>query len=299
LYERKLDGERCLAYRRGRGVRLLSRNRLAVDSQYPELVDAFLAQAGDFVVDGEIVAFQGRQTSFARLQQRMHVRNPDEARRAATPVFFYLFDVVHAGGFDLTRVPLRHRKAILRAVLRFGDPLRLTTHRVRDGLRFYEDACSKGWEGLIAKRADSPYEPSRSKAWLKFKCVLEQEFVIVGYTDPQGSRTELGALLLGYFEGSDLVYAGKVGTGFDREMLRRLGDLIATARAAGLAVHARPAPPQGSALAGAVIGRRGGVLRVDDGRGAPPPPVPRASRRQGRARGRPGAAGLRPRTASS
>jgi DNA ligase D-like protein (predicted ligase) len=223
IFERKLDGVRCLAFRQGSRVRLLSRNRESANSSYPEVVDALAAQELDeFVVDGEIVAFDHGRTSFERLQHRMHVRDPERARRTGVAVFLYAFDVVHAGGYDCTRLPLRARKAALRSALRTGGALRFSSHRNADGEAFYEEACGKGWEGLIAKRADSTYQGRRSPDWLKFKCVLEQEFVIVGYTDPKGSREAFGALLLGYRDGGELRYGGKVGTGFDRALLAGL-----------------------------------------------------------------------------
>jgi bifunctional non-homologous end joining protein LigD len=236
IYERKLDGERCLAFRRGSRLRLLSRNRLDVTSQYPELREALRGQAeDDFVVDGEIVAFEGNRTSFPKLQQRMHVANPSPARIAAAPVFYYLFDVAHAEGYDVTGLPQRDRKAVLARLLDFAPrPLRFTRHRNEKGEELYGEACSKGWEGLIAKRADAPYEPRRSRAWLKFKCVNEQEMVIGGFTEPKGSREALGALLLGYHEDGELRYGGKVGTGFNRQVLR---DLLQRLRA-----HERDGP---------------------------------------------------------
>jgi bifunctional non-homologous end joining protein LigD len=223
IYERKLDGERCVAFRKGGVVRLMSRNQLRIDNHYPEVADALAAQEpADFIVDGEIVAFEGRRPSFARLQRRMQLRDPEAARRTGVPVYFYMFDVLHVQGLDVTTLELRHRKAILRQLLSYRGPLRFTSHRNRDGEALLQEVCDKGWEGVIAKRADSLYEHRRSPSWLKFKCVNEQEFVIGGYTDPKGSRTGFGALLIGYYEGGRLVYAGKVGTGFDRSLLASL-----------------------------------------------------------------------------
>jgi bifunctional non-homologous end joining protein LigD len=143
-------------------------------------------------------------------------------------VVFQAFDVLHVDGWDVTRVGLLHRKALLKAALAYGGALRYTTHRVGAGERYVNEACEKGWEGIIGKLATSAYEHGRSRAWLKLKCVLEQEFVIGGYTEPQGSRAGLGALLVGHYRGRDLVYAGKVGTGFDAETL---DDLTARLRA--------------------------------------------------------------------
>lgn len=223
LYERKLDGYRCLAYRIDGQVHLYSRNRHLLDVVFPELVDAFTAQPGqDFVVDGEIVAFAGPQTSFARLQQRAQLSDPEQVRRSRIAVFYYAFDLLRWEGEFITHLPLRTRKQLLRQCLRFGDPIRYTPHRNGAGAAYFELACRRGWEGVIAKRADAPYEQRRSKQWLKFKCAQGQEFVIGGYTDPQGSRIGLGALLLGYYQQGQLHYAGRVGTGFDKALLRRL-----------------------------------------------------------------------------
>jgi bifunctional non-homologous end joining protein LigD len=229
IFERKLDGERCLAFRDGADVGLLSRTRKQLNDTYPELVEPLSAQtSSDFVVDGEVVAFEGAQTSFARLQQRMQLRDRERARRTGVRVFYYLFDLLHLEGRELTGLPLRERKALLRRALAFADPLRYLTHRNAEGERFYREACSKGWEGVIAKRADSPYRHERSRDWLKFKCVNEQEFVIGGYTDPGGKRIGFGALLVGYHDARGrLLYAGKVGTGYNDAVLRDLGGRLA------------------------------------------------------------------------
>jgi DNA ligase D-like protein (predicted ligase) len=160
-----------------------------------------------------VVAFAGAQTSFERLQQR---------GERPVAVFYYVFDILHLDGYDTTALPLRARKSLLRRALGFHGPVRLTPHRNRDGEALYREACRKGWEGLIAKRADSPYTHGRSRDWLKFKCSAEQELVIGGFTAPKGSRTDLGALLLGYYDGGRLRYAGKVGTGFTQATLRDL-----------------------------------------------------------------------------
>ncbi len=133
-----------------------------------------------------------------------------------------LFDLMHLDGEATTELPLLYRKRLLRRAFQFEDPLRYTTHRVKDGESVFAAACRRGDEGVIAKLADAPYAGKRSSNWLKFKCSHEQEFVIVGYTAPKGSRVGLGALLLGYHDGENLVYAGKVGTGFDTATLRSL-----------------------------------------------------------------------------
>lgn len=214
VFERKVDGVRGLAFRGGPNVRLLSRNRLEM-GRYAEIVEALADQpAQDFVIDGEVVAFHGRQTSFSRLQRRgLGVR---------TPVFFYVFDLLHLDGHDLRRLPLRRRKALLRRALSFGGVLRFLPHRAEHGERFHREACEKGWEGIIAKRADGPYTSGRSGDWLKLKCVADQELVIGGFTDPRGSRAGFGALLVGHFDDGRLAYAGKVGTGYNELLLREL-----------------------------------------------------------------------------
>ena len=227
MFERKLDGERCLAFRSAGKVRLMTRNQKEDTSTYPEITQALAVQrADDFIIDGEIVAFDGSQTKFARLQQRLGVRQPGPELLAEVPVWFYIFDVLWADGRDVRPRPLRERKGILQDLLTFAGPLRFTEHINTDGEAYFRQACASGWEGVIAKRADAPYRAGRSRDWLKFKCESGQEFVIGGFTDPRGTRTGFGALLLGYYDpGHQLVYAGKVGTGFTQ---RTLGSLHAS-----------------------------------------------------------------------
>lgn len=224
LFERKLDGERCLAFRDLSGVRLLTRNQKLITRTYPELTEALGRQPElDFVADGEIVAFDGEQTSFARLQQRMQVAVPEPKLVREVEVIYYLFDLMFLDGRDLRGLPLRDRKSLLHELITFGGPLRETGHRDGDGLAYYREACAHGWEGLIAKRAAAPYRGGRSRDWLKFKCETSQELVIGGFTDPKGTRTHFGALLVGYYDRDGrLVYAGKVGTGFSAAVLASL-----------------------------------------------------------------------------
>jgi bifunctional non-homologous end joining protein LigD len=230
IYERKLDGERALALRNGRQLHLLTRNGKDIGTTYPEVVDALRKEnRRQFAVDGEIVAFDGKVTSFARLQQRMQTSDSDKARASGIKVFFYLFDITYLDGRKLDALPLRSRKKLLKRALSYGPPLRFLPHRNESGEAFYEAACGKGWEGIIAKRADAPYRHSRSRDWLKFKCAKGQELVIAGFTEPKGSRTGFGALLVGYYDSGSLHYAGKVGTGYDEEtltMLRRRMDRL-------------------------------------------------------------------------
>jgi bifunctional non-homologous end joining protein LigD len=228
LFERKLDGVRAVvvcgdspAHAR---TRLYSRNQKPIGGTYPELVEALdrLAPRA-MVADGEIVAFDGNQTSFARLQARLGITDPRRARATGVDVYLYLFDLLVLDGSDLTRLPLRERKRMLRMVMTFRDPVRYSDHQYTEGERLLRKACEWGWEGLIAKRAEAPYRPGRrSEDWLKFKCLREQELVVGGFTDPSGARVGFGALLLGYYDGGRLRYAGKVGTGFDEQTLRAL-----------------------------------------------------------------------------
>jgi DNA ligase D-like protein (predicted ligase) len=223
IYERKLDGVRCLAFCRQRRVDMYTRNRNRLNATYPELEQALLEQPRDLcIVDGEIVAFEGNNTSFSRLQKRSGISDREQARASGVKVYLYLFDLLYLDDSDVTALPLRARKRLLLHNFEFDDCLRYSPHRNENGEDYYETACRKGWEGLIAKRADGPYRHGRSRDWLKFKCVNRQELVIGGYTDPQGSRKGFGALLLGYYEGEALRYAGRVGTGFDHALLESL-----------------------------------------------------------------------------
>jgi len=223
VFERKLDGERCGALRERGRVSLVSRSGQVLDSTYPELVDALESKGPDLLVDGEVVAFKGRQTSFERLQRRMQIRDRELARNSGVAVYYYLFDILELDGRNLRPLPLRERKAALRSAVEFVGPLRFTPHRAGNGEAAFRQACERGWEGVIAKRTSSSYTPSRSRDWLKVKCSRGQELVIGGWTAPKGSRKHLGALLVGYWEGSELRYAGKVGTGFDERTLEQLG----------------------------------------------------------------------------
>ena len=208
IFERKLDGIRCLATTRP-DVRLRSRNDLELNSRVPTIAEA-LGSLPSAVLDGEVVAFSGSRTSFQRLGRR------------GGAVYYYVFDVLEAEGRDVRDLPLLERKRVLRQLVRPQGPIRLTPYRREKGIALYAEACRRGWEGLIAKRADSPYVGKRSRDWLKWKCDMEQELVVGGYTAPKGSRIELGALLVGVYEDGRLRYAGKVGTGFGRETLRDL-----------------------------------------------------------------------------
>ncbi|MCC6573883.1 MAG: non-homologous end-joining DNA ligase [Planctomycetes bacterium] len=224
IFECKFDGWRCIVSSRAGKVTLWSRNHRDLSAVYPELVRTLSGQ-GDYVADGELVAMQGGVSSFQRLQQRAGVRvaAPDPT----IAVELYLFDLPWCAGYDLTQVPLLARKKVLKQAVRFNKLAHYTNHLASEGEKYRDLACKAGWEGVIAKRADSTYVSARSTDWLKFKCVRRQELVIVGYTEPQGARSDFGALLLGYYDNKHLRYAGKVGTGFDQALLGDLGRKLA------------------------------------------------------------------------
>ena len=163
FFERKLDGVRCLAFGDGDGdgVKLRSRTDHVLNAAYPEIVDGLEDQAiGDFVADGEVVAFSGGITSFSRLQARMGVSDPERARRTGVAVYLYLFDLVYVDGHDLRQLANRARKRVLRRAFGFGGPVRFLSHRNREGEAMYADACRRGLEGVIAKRAAGTYAAS-------------------------------------------------------------------------------------------------------------------------------------------
>jgi bifunctional non-homologous end joining protein LigD len=200
IFERKFDGIRLLAFRQGTDVQLLSRNRLPRNC--PAVAEAVARlPVRDVILDGEL--------TWGRSGMAYHV-----------------FDVVWLDGRDVTHVPLDARRALL-AQLPFEPPLAHVTEITEP--RPWERACGEGWEGVIAKRRDSLYEHRRSRRWLKMKCEASREFFVGGFTDPQRSRVGLGALLVGYFDQEDFVFAGKVGTGFDTKLLLELRARLDTA----------------------------------------------------------------------
>jgi bifunctional non-homologous end joining protein LigD len=214
VFERKLDGIRCLAVKDGGRTRLYSRNELSLDDRYAPLAAALDADPADgFVIDGEAVTFVGGRDRFG---------GGDGAQ-----LFYYVFDVLFAGGRDVRSLVLEERRALLEGILRWQGPLRVTEQMTGDGASLLAGACRDGWEGLIAKRRGTPYASARSRDWLKLKCTRAQELVIGGFTAPRGSRTDLGALLVGHFDGDRLRYAGKVGTGFARATLHELSGQLA------------------------------------------------------------------------
>jgi ATP-dependent DNA ligase len=193
VFERKFDGIRLLAFKNGSEVRLLSRNQLP--QELPEVAKAIAALPADtLILDGEM--------AWHTAERR-----------------FYVFDVMWMDGEDLRSLPIEQRREHLEK-LPLQSPLVLVERLA--GARPWDQACAEGWEGVIAKRVGSVYESRRSPAWLKMKCEVTQTFVVGGFTDPQGTRVGLGALLVGHFQDSELLFAGKVGTGFDSKLLREL-----------------------------------------------------------------------------
>jgi bifunctional non-homologous end joining protein LigD len=244
LLERKFDGERCVARKDGGEVWLESRTGNDLTRTYPEVGAAVVAQRPRrLVLDGEVVAYDGDQTSFGRLQQRLGVRTPSAELIATYPVVYCVFDLLEIDGADVTALPLLARRSRLVKAIRPVAALQLSEAWRGDSERRFSAACRSGWEGLIAKRADAPYTHGRSKDWLKLKCAGGQEFVIGGYTDPAGSRTDFGALLVGYHDNGRLVYAGKVGTGYSKTTLRTLGaQLRALETLTSPFIEVRPTP---------------------------------------------------------
>lgn len=222
LHEQKFDGYRILAELDGRKLRLLSRRFHDWTAQFPTVVDAVAAlPVKSVLLDGEVaVVLPDGRTSFQALQNAF-------GRRDANVVYF-VFDLLAIDGEDLTGLPLEQRKQRLEKLIGRGrGALRYSDHVIGHGERFFEQACKRGLEGIVSKKRDAPYAPGRGKTWLKTKCLLRQELVIGGYTEPEGSRAHIGALLVGYYDRGKLVYAGKVGTGFTMKDLVELERLLA------------------------------------------------------------------------
>lgn len=215
ILERKLDGLRTIAVRHAGAVQLWSRNHRSFTARFPGVVAALLAlPAPSFVVDGEVVAFDGERSSFGLLQR------PDSP---ADPVYC-AFDLLSLLDRDTTALDVLARRDLLRRLVGDDPAGTVRTVEVLDGdpAALLDAACERGWEGLVAKRRDSPYRSGRSRDWRKLKCRAGQELVIGGWTEPAGGRTGLGALLVGHVDPTGLRYAGRVGTGFDEDTLRRL-----------------------------------------------------------------------------
>ena len=226
LFEIKFDGVRVLAARRGQSIELYGRSGQLITGRYPDLARVLLTfPVEDFVIDGEIVALDEHgRPSFQRLQPRMVLTDPREIEAAAAriPVDGVFFDCLALDGRDLRRLPLTERKACLQMLVPPLGPARYVDHVVEHGQAFLEAADEQRLEGIVAKRTASVYAGGRSREWIKIKCQRRQEFVVGGYTDPQGSRGYFGALHIGLYDEGRLVYVSKVGTGFDQAGLKSL-----------------------------------------------------------------------------
>ncbi|OLB48730.1 MAG: DNA ligase D [Candidatus Rokubacteria bacterium 13_2_20CM_2_70_11] len=231
LFEIKYDGVRVLASRDGEAVELRGRSGMVVTARYPEVVRALRTLPLDrFLLDGEIVALDAEgRASFQRLQARMNLTRPADIERASleVPVGAVFFDALALDGRDLRREPLEERKACLRLLLPARGVAQFGDHVLEHGQPFFDAACAERIEGVVAKKRDSQYVGKRSRDWLKLKCQLRQEFVVGGYTAPQGSRAHFGALHLGLYANGRLVYVSKVGTGFDEATLARVAERLA------------------------------------------------------------------------
>ncbi len=222
IHEEKLDGYRIEAVRTEDGVQLLSRNSKDWTSRFPVIAEGVMAlPATSAVLDGEVVAVDKRGiSSFQKLQKLLEYAEIRDVR-------YHVFDVLWLNGSDLRELPLALRRELLVELLSYRDA-RSAVHptreiELRNGIADpLEQACALGYEGVISKRSDVGYPRGRSPLWIKSKCSKRQEFVIVGYTDPQGSRSHFGALLVAVYDGGRLRYSGKVGTGFDEAALKSL-----------------------------------------------------------------------------
>ncbi len=230
VFELKLDGYRLIASKSKGEALLLTRNGNDYTSVFPEIARAVKALPFDeCIIDGEVVVCDARGLpSFSRLQQRGRLSSPLEIRRAAVelPATFYAFDLLAFEDFDVRPVPLVRRKELLKEVVPALGALRYLDHIEREGEAFLEQVTALGLEGIVAKKSDVPYRKGRSDKWLKIKAEKTGDFVIVGFTKPKGSRSHLGALQLADWVDGTLVYAGRVGTGFDDALLNELHGLL-------------------------------------------------------------------------
>ncbi len=227
LFEPKLDGVRALALVRDGDVRLLSPRGLDIASHYPGIVRQLARYPQEMVLDGEIVALDAEgRPSFQLLRQRLNLTGDEETRRAEQefPIVYHVFDLLYLDGYDLRRMPLEYRKAILGSMILPSDRVRVLDHFDEDGEIAFEASVSMGLEGIVAKRRESSYESGqRSRDWLKIKATQSGDFVIGGFTEGTGARFgRLGALVAGMYSAGRLVYVGHVGTGFDRQTLAEL-----------------------------------------------------------------------------
>jgi bifunctional non-homologous end joining protein LigD len=236
-HELKWDGYRMHARIEGREVRLLTRTGLDWTYRYPAMADALRAlPVEEAYLDGELCALSDDGlTSFSAMQAATDARTTES-------LVYVLFDLMFIDGEDLSARPLRDRKERLRSLLEGAHAgLQYSEHHLEDGATFYRHACKLGTEGIVSKRLDAPYKPGDRGTWRKVKCLNREEFVVVGWTDPEGSRPHLGALLLAYYAPDGrLVYAGRVGTGLNTEQLRELREQLIPIAAETMAIDVKP-----------------------------------------------------------
>jgi len=222
LHEVKYDGYRILAYLESGRVRLASRNDLDWTGRFRNVADAVKnIPAQSAILDGEIAVLDDKGlSSFSALQNRL-------SQKSKSGFVYLVFDLLYLNGVDLREAPLLSRKKLLKALLKSKkSPLHFATHQIGSGEKVFQSACRSGFEGIISKRLESPYQEGRSDEWVKTKCRHEEEFVIGGFTDPAGSREGFGALLLGYWKNGKFHYAGRVGTGFNSKTLSAIYKLL-------------------------------------------------------------------------
>ena len=285
LHEIKLDGYRTLAHRAGDAVRLMTRSGLDWTHRYGDLADAFRAlPCREAVIDGEIVVLDDKGVSrFALLQDAL-------SRGAKTELVFFAFDLLHLDGWTLTGAPLAKRKALLAQLLAGAtgrSAIQYSDHVQGGGRAFYDQVSALGLEGVVSKRANAPYQPGRSKTWVKAKAKLVGDFVIAGFTLSDKAEG-IGALALATWEGDTLRYRGKVGTGFDAATLADLHARLAPLEDKGTGARRGAA---GRALGAAGVLGAGAVFQHHQRRIGAPRRLPRAPRRRRDGAGRAGAAG--------
>lgn len=218
LYEDKLDGIRCIAVKKNGVVKLYSRNKNILNKTFPLIVKTLEKQKQkNFILDGEIVAFDKNKTSFSKLQQ---------VKKEKIPTFYYVFDLLFFNDQNFLKEDLLTRKKKLKKSFNFTNNFRYTKHILKEGIKLFKKNCREKKEGIIAKKITSIYQSKRTSYWLKFKCSNRQEFIIIGYTLPQKTRVGFGAILIGYYEKGKIKYAGKVGTGFDQKFLKEFSEKL-------------------------------------------------------------------------
>jgi bifunctional non-homologous end joining protein LigD len=226
LFEVKLDGYRMRAVKENGQARLITRNGNDYSAAFPELIRPIAALPyANVLMDGELVILDDAgRPSFQRLQNRARIGRAPDIRHASveSPGTLYLFDLMALEGFDLRSLPLVKRKALLRRVLPEAGPLKYSEHFEKEGEALYDQAVGMGLEGIVAKQADSPYKSGRSDLWLKVRADKTDDFVVVGFTEPRGSRGGFGALHLGGYRDGKLVYAGRAGSGFSAKQLKEV-----------------------------------------------------------------------------